>query len=144
MAPAIMGNPDRPELGEELTNSFCRTDPEIAKQFARVTFMSDNRGDLAKVPARTLVLQCKDDIIAGEQVGEYVHRQPAAKRAGHPRCDRPLPQPERAGAGGGGDPRLCLSVPGSVQWRKISKISTRTPPAATSRSGRTAASSNPT
>ena len=74
MAPAIMGNPDRPELGEELTNSFCRTDPEIAKQFARVTFMSDNRADLAKVPARVLVLQCKEDIIAGEQVGEYVHR----------------------------------------------------------------------
>ena len=49
MAPAIMGNPDRPELGEELTNSFCRTDPEIAKQFARVTFTSDNRADLPKV-----------------------------------------------------------------------------------------------
>ena len=74
MAPAIMGNPDRPELGEELTNSFCRTDPEIAKQFARVTFMSDNREDLGKVQARVLVLQCKEDIIAGEQVGEYVHR----------------------------------------------------------------------
>lgn len=74
MAPAIMGNPDRPELGEELTNSFCRTDPEIAKQFARVTFMSDNRADLAKVTARTLVLQCKEDIIAGEMVGAYVHR----------------------------------------------------------------------
>jgi sigma-B regulation protein RsbQ len=74
MAPAIMGNPERPELGEELTNSFCRTDPEIAKQFARVTFQSDNRSDLGKVPARALVLQCKEDIIAGEQVGEYVHR----------------------------------------------------------------------
>jgi sigma-B regulation protein RsbQ len=74
MAPAIMANPDRPELGEELTNSFCRTDPEIAKQFAKVTFMSDNRADLATVPARVLVLQCKEDIIAGEQVGEYVHR----------------------------------------------------------------------
>ena len=72
MAPAIMGNVDRPELGEELANSFCRTDPEIAKQFARVTFMSDNRDDLPKIPARTLVLQCKDDIIAGEQVGQYV------------------------------------------------------------------------
>ena len=48
MAPAIMGNPDRPELGEELTNSFCRTDPEIAKEFARVTFLSDNRADLAR------------------------------------------------------------------------------------------------
>lgn len=75
MAPGIMGNSDRPELGEELTNSFCRTDPEIAKQFARVTFMSDNRADLANVPARTLILQCKDDIIAGEHVGEYVYQQ---------------------------------------------------------------------
>ena len=96
MAPAIMGNPDRPELGEELTNSFCRTDPEIAKQFARVTFMSDNRADLAKVPARTLILQCKDDIIASEQVGEYVQPQSAAKRTGDPGCHRPLPEPERA------------------------------------------------
>ena len=51
MAPAIMGNPDRPELGEELTQSFCRTDPEIAKQFARVTFTSDNRADLPKLTA---------------------------------------------------------------------------------------------
>lgn len=74
MAPAIIGNPDRPELGEELTNSFCRTDPAIAKQFARVTFTSDNRNDLAKVTARTLILQSKEDIIASEEVGEYVHR----------------------------------------------------------------------
>jgi sigma-B regulation protein RsbQ len=73
MAPAIMGNPDRPELGEELANSFCRTDPGIARQFARVTFTSDNRDDLSKVTARTLILQCKDDIIASEEVGEYVH-----------------------------------------------------------------------
>ena len=75
MAPAIMGNPDRPELGEELTNSFCRTDPDIAKQFARATFMSDNRSDLSKIPARTLILQCSDDIIASEAVGEYVNRE---------------------------------------------------------------------
>jgi sigma-B regulation protein RsbQ len=74
MAPAIMGNPDRPELGAELTNSFCRTDPEIAKAFARVTFTSDNRADLPKVTTRTLVLQCSDDVIAPMQVGEYVHR----------------------------------------------------------------------
>lgn len=72
MAPAIMGNPDRPELGAELANSFCRTDPEIAKDFARVTFTSDNRADLANVQARTLILQCKEDIIASERVGEYV------------------------------------------------------------------------
>jgi sigma-B regulation protein RsbQ len=75
MAPSIMGNPDRPELGEELTNSFCRTDPEIAKAFARVTFTSDNRADLAKVSVPTLILQCKEDIIASTEVGEFVHRQ---------------------------------------------------------------------
>ena len=73
MAPVIMGNPDRPELGEELTNSFCRTDPAIAAQFARVTFLSDNREDLVKVPVPTLVLQCSDDVIAPRSVGEYVH-----------------------------------------------------------------------
>jgi sigma-B regulation protein RsbQ len=73
MAPAIMANADRPELGEELTASFCRADPTIAKAFARATFTSDNRADLPKVTARTLVLQCSDDIIAGDQVGAYVH-----------------------------------------------------------------------
>jgi sigma-B regulation protein RsbQ len=73
MAPVIAGNPDRPELGEELTNSFCRTDPEMAKHFARVTFLSDNRADLAAVRAPALVLQCSDDAIAPGPVGEYVH-----------------------------------------------------------------------
>ncbi len=73
MAPAIMGNPDRPELGKQLENSFCNTDPEIARDFARVTFLSDNREDLARIAARTLVLQCSDDIIAPIEVGEYVH-----------------------------------------------------------------------
>ena len=73
MAPVIMGQPDRPELGNELTNSFCRTDPAIARQFARVTFLSDNRADLQRVQARALVLQCSDDVIAPESVGRYVH-----------------------------------------------------------------------
>jgi len=72
MAPMIMGNADRPELGEELTNSFCRTDPEIAKQFARTTFLSDNRADLGPLDARVLILQCREDIIAPTPVGEYV------------------------------------------------------------------------
>ena len=80
MAPAIMGAPGQPELGVELTNSFCRTDPEIAKQFARATFLSDNRADLAKVRVPSLVLQCSHDIIAGNQVGEYVHRKLHASR----------------------------------------------------------------
>jgi sigma-B regulation protein RsbQ len=75
MAPAIMGNADRPELSARLENSFCSTDPEIARDFARVTFLSDNRSDLAGVGARTLVLQCTNDIIAPIEVGEYVHAQ---------------------------------------------------------------------
>jgi sigma-B regulation protein RsbQ len=73
MAPVIMGNGDRPELGVELTASFCRTDPGIARQFARVTFLSDNRADLARVGVPTLVLQCLDDALAPMAVGEYVH-----------------------------------------------------------------------
>jgi sigma-B regulation protein RsbQ len=75
MAPVIMGRPDRPELGQELTNSFCRTDPAIARQFARATFLGDNRDDLSRVPARTLVLQCSQDVIAPDEVGRYVHRR---------------------------------------------------------------------
>jgi sigma-B regulation protein RsbQ len=83
MAPAIMGNPDRPELGEELINSFCRTDPDIARQFASATFKSDNRADLPKVRARTLILQCSDDIIAGDQVGAYVRDNISGSRLVH-------------------------------------------------------------
>ena len=73
MAPVIMGNPDRPELSAELTNSFCRTDPEVARQFARVTFLSDNRADLARLKTPALVLQVAQDVIAPRSVGEYVH-----------------------------------------------------------------------
>jgi sigma-B regulation protein RsbQ len=72
MAPVIMGNPDRPELGQELTNSFCRTDPSIARVFARTTFLSDNRGDLAKITTPTLVVQSSVDAIAPPEVGAYV------------------------------------------------------------------------
>ncbi len=75
MAPVVMGNPDRPELTAELTNSFCRTDPDIARQFARVTFLSDNRADLPGVRVPTLILQCTADAIAPEAVGRYVHEQ---------------------------------------------------------------------
>ena len=75
MAPVIVGNPDRPELGEELTNSFCRTDPAIARRFARTTFLSDNRADLDGLLARTLILQCSEDVIAPQEVGDYVHRK---------------------------------------------------------------------
>jgi sigma-B regulation protein RsbQ len=73
MAPVIMGNPDRPELGQELTDSFCRADPDIAKAFARVTFLSDQRADLPKVSVPTLVLQAARDAIAPPEVGAYVN-----------------------------------------------------------------------
>jgi sigma-B regulation protein RsbQ len=75
LAPVIMKNPERPELGAELTESFCSTDPVIARRFAEATFFSDNRADLAHLQVPSLVLQCSDDIIAPTAVGEYVHRE---------------------------------------------------------------------
>lgn len=75
MAPVIMGNPDRPGLAEELTESFCRTDPEIARHFARTTFLSDCRNLLQGFDIPTLILQCSSDVIAPVEVGEYMHRQ---------------------------------------------------------------------
>jgi sigma-B regulation protein RsbQ len=75
MAPAIMGNSDRAELGEELIASFCRTDPDIAAHFARTTFMSDHRDALGPVSIPTLILQCSDDVIAPTSVGAYLHRR---------------------------------------------------------------------
>lgn len=75
LAPAIMKNPDRPELGGELVESFCSTDPIIARRFAEATFLSDNRADLSRVTVPSLVLQCADDMIAPTVVGEFVHRE---------------------------------------------------------------------
>ena len=75
LAPGDHGRPERPELGAELTTSFCRADPAIARRFARATFLSDNRADLAKVATPSLVLQCRDDVIAPVAVGRYVHEQ---------------------------------------------------------------------
>jgi sigma-B regulation protein RsbQ len=74
MAPLIMGNPETPEYAAELESSFCRMDPYLAHHFAQVTFLSDNRADLPKVTANTLILQCQKDSIAGLRVGEYVHK----------------------------------------------------------------------
>ncbi|RYG57602.1 alpha/beta hydrolase [bacterium] len=75
MAPVIMGNPHRPELSDELTNSFRNTTPAIAKHFARVTFTGDYRAELATVDIETLILQCSDDPIAPTEVGKFVHDQ---------------------------------------------------------------------
>ncbi|HYG04493.1 MAG TPA: alpha/beta hydrolase [Chryseosolibacter sp.] len=73
LAPAIMKNPERPELSHELTESFCSTDPKIARQFAEATFLSDNRKDLGKVNTPSLIMQCSDDLIAPFEVGDYLH-----------------------------------------------------------------------
>lgn len=74
LAPAIMGAPDRPELRQELANSFCRNDPDIAKHFARVTFLSDHRQDVPKSTVPALILQCSEDLVAPRSVGEFLHR----------------------------------------------------------------------
>ncbi|MEV3851823.1 alpha/beta hydrolase [Streptomyces microflavus] len=73
MAPVIMGNEDRPELGQELAASFCATDPDMARVFARTTFLSDSRRDLKTVTVPTLILECRQDVIAPREVGAYVH-----------------------------------------------------------------------
>jgi sigma-B regulation protein RsbQ len=75
LGPAIMKNPERPELGEELTASFCSTDPVIARRFAEATFFADNREDLERLRVPALVLQCSEDMIAPDAVGEYVHQK---------------------------------------------------------------------
>jgi sigma-B regulation protein RsbQ len=75
MAPLMMGNPGRPALGEELTANFCSTDPTAARHFAHVTFLSDNREDLASVTTPTLIVQCSSDIVAPSVVGRFVHEQ---------------------------------------------------------------------
>jgi sigma-B regulation protein RsbQ len=74
MAPAIIGAPNRPDLREELTSSFCRNDPDIAKHFARVTFTSDHRADVPKSTVPALILQCSDDLVAPVAVGQFLHR----------------------------------------------------------------------
>lgn len=75
MAPVIMGNPEREELGKELVNSFCKTDPEIAKHFAKTTFLTDKRDILQHTKVPVLILQCSNDIIAPLEVGHYMHKQ---------------------------------------------------------------------
>jgi sigma-B regulation protein RsbQ len=75
LGPAIVKNPDRPELGAELVESFCSTDPVVARRFAEATFLSDNRADLPGVRVPSLILQCSDDMVAPLEVGDYLHRE---------------------------------------------------------------------
>lgn len=80
LAPVVMNDPEHPELTTELVGSFCSTDPNIARRFAEVTFLSDNRGDLPRVPTPSLIVQCSDDLIAPVSVGEFVHRRLPSSR----------------------------------------------------------------
>jgi sigma-B regulation protein RsbQ len=74
LAPVVMKNQERPELTRELEESFCSTDPKIARRFAEATFFSDNRSDLPKVKTPSLIMQCSEDAIAPLEVGEYLQR----------------------------------------------------------------------
>ncbi len=75
LAPVIMKNPELPHLSHELEQSFCSTDPKLARKFAEVTFFSDNREDLSRLKNPCLILQCSDDAIAPDAVGEYMARK---------------------------------------------------------------------
>jgi sigma-B regulation protein RsbQ len=83
LAPAVMKNPESPALAEELKESFCSTDPVVARQFAEVTFLSDNRNDLSKLKVPSLILQCSDDLIAPTEVGKYMHDKIAGSTLHH-------------------------------------------------------------
>ena len=74
LAPVVMKNTDRAELVDELQSSFCATDPRVTRHFARTTFLSDNRADMPNVKVPSLILQCSEDAIAPDCVGEYLHR----------------------------------------------------------------------
>lgn len=73
LAPIVMGEKDPDSLTNELKESFCASDPYIARRFAAATFLADNRADLPLVTVPSLVIQCSDDAIAPLAVGQYVH-----------------------------------------------------------------------
>jgi sigma-B regulation protein RsbQ len=74
LAPVVAKNPERPELARELEESFCSTDPRVARRFAEATFLADNRADLGRVRVPSLIMQCSEDAIAPREVGEYMSR----------------------------------------------------------------------
>ncbi|TFF36272.1 alpha/beta fold hydrolase [Pseudomonas sp. RIT623] len=74
MAPTLMGTPGQPLLQAELTSSFCRTDAQIARHFARVIFLCDHRQEVSGLPVPTLIVQCTGDPVVPLAVGEYLHR----------------------------------------------------------------------
>ncbi len=114
MAPVIMGNPEQPELGEELKNSFCATDPDMARIFARTNFLSDSRRDLKSVRVPTLVLECPQDVIAPREVGAFVHQETPARRWSpwrRPGIARICPLPRRPMMRSRVSWQICADVP---------------------------------
>ena len=75
LAPAVMKNPGQPGLTTELEKSFCSTDPKIARRFAQLTFLSDNRADFAKIQVPSLIMQCSEDAIAPVSAGEFLAQE---------------------------------------------------------------------
>jgi sigma-B regulation protein RsbQ len=73
LAPVVAGKGESAAVTIELSDSFCSTDPLVAKTFARATFFSDNRADLPKAALPALILQHRTDVLAPMAVGEYVH-----------------------------------------------------------------------
>jgi sigma-B regulation protein RsbQ len=74
MAPVLMGSSGQPALQEELLNSFCRTDAQIARHFARVIFLSDHRQEVIGLRLPTLILQSTADPVVPVAVGEYLQQ----------------------------------------------------------------------
>ena len=110
LAPAVMKNPEQSELTAELEQSFCATDPKIARRFAEITFLSDNRADFPKLQVPALILQCTDDMIAPIAVGEWLARADSAEYLPHFESDGPLPAHERARRDDRGHERISRSA----------------------------------
>ncbi len=75
LSPLVMGATNSKELIDELSNSFCSTDPLMAKQFARATFFGDYRHLLSKSACKTLILQSENDNLASLEIGHYIDNE---------------------------------------------------------------------
>lgn len=74
LAMLAMGNHDRPELADALRDRICRVDPVIAGVFARVTFLTDLRGEIPKLTTPTVIFQCEQDPVAPESAVRFIHQ----------------------------------------------------------------------
>ena len=75
LAPIVMKNSHRPELAEQLRDSFANSNPEISRQFAEVVFLSDNRDLLPQVKTPVKLMYCDVDVIVPEAVIQYMAKK---------------------------------------------------------------------